>query len=59
MHVIAAKAVAFGEALTPEFRDYSQKVLKNAKAMENVFKSHNIRLLSGGTDNHLLLADVW
>jgi glycine hydroxymethyltransferase len=59
MHIIAAKAVAFGEALTPEFQEYSRQVLKNAKAMEWVFKKHNIRLLGGGTDNHLLLADVW
>ena len=59
MHIIAAKAVAFGEALTPEFQTYSKQVLKNAKAMEQVFKKQNIRLLTGGTDNHLLLADVW
>jgi glycine hydroxymethyltransferase len=59
MHIVAAKAVAFAEALTPEFQDYAQQVLKNAKAMEQVFKSHNIRLLTWGTENHLLLADVW
>ncbi len=59
MHIVAAKAVAFGEALTPEFQEYSLQVLKNAKAMEKVFHAHNIRLLTGGTDNHLLLADVW
>lgn len=59
MHIIAAKAVSFGEALTPEFQQYSQQVLKNAKAMEGVFHKHNIRLLTWGTDNHLLLADVW
>lgn len=59
MHIIAAKAIAFGEALTPEFQEYSQQILRNAKAMEMVFKSHNIRLLAWGTDNHLLLADVW
>lgn len=59
MHIVAAKAVAFAEALTPEFQEYAQQILKNAKAMEQVFKSHNIRLLTGGTDNHLLLADVW
>lgn len=59
MHIIAAKAIVFGEALTPEFQEYTQQILANAKAMEQVFKSHNIRLLTGGTDNHLLLADVW
>lgn len=59
MHIIAAKAVAFGEALQPSFKDYAAQILKNAKAMEVVFKAHNIRLLCGGTDNHLLLADVY
>ena len=59
MNNIAAKAVAFGEALSPKFKEYAQQILKNAKAMEVVFKSHNIRLLGGGTDNHLLLADVF
>ncbi|MCB9810614.1 MAG: serine hydroxymethyltransferase [Candidatus Nomurabacteria bacterium] len=59
MHIIAAKAVAFGEALTPAFQEYSKQILKNAKAMELVFKSAGIRLLGGGTDNHLLLADVY
>jgi len=59
MHIIAAKGVAFGEALTPQFKVYAAKILKNAKAMEVVFKAHNIRLLCGGTDNHLLLADVF
>jgi glycine hydroxymethyltransferase len=58
MHQIAAKAVAFGEALRPEFTDYALQIVKNAKAMEAVFKAHNVRLLCGGTDNHLLLADV-
>lgn len=59
MHIIAGKAVAFGEALTPAFKDYSAQILKNAKAMEVVFKEADIRLLCGGTDNHLLLADVY
>lgn len=59
MHTIAAKAIAFGEALTPEFQEYSKQILRNAKAMEGVFRKHNIRLITGGTDNHLLLADVW
>lgn len=59
MHSIAAKAVAFGEALHPSFRVYAAQILKNAKAMEAVFKREGIRLLCGGTDNHLLLADVF
>lgn len=59
MHIIAAKAVAFAEALTPEFQEYSRQILLNAKAMEQVFKNHNIRLITWGTENHLLLADVW
>jgi glycine hydroxymethyltransferase len=59
MHIIAAKAVAFNEALHPSFRQYAAQVLKNAKAMEAVFKEYDIRLLCGGTDNHLLLADVY
>jgi len=59
MHQVAAKAVCFGEALKPSFKQYAKQIVKNAKAMETVFKKHNIRLLTGGTDNHLLLADVW
>lgn len=59
MHAIAAKGVAFGEALTPQFKVYAAQILKNAKAMETVFKAHDVRLLCGGTDNHLLLADVY
>jgi glycine hydroxymethyltransferase len=59
MHQIAAKAVAFGEALRPEFVEYSKQIIQNAKAMEVVFQAHNVRLLCGGTDNHLLLADVY
>lgn len=59
MNNIAAKAVAFGEALKPEFKDYCVQVLKNAKAMEQVFLDNDVRLLCGGTDNHLLLADVY
>jgi len=59
MHIIAAKAVAFGEALQPSFADYAKQILKNAKAMEGVFKANDIRLIGGGTDNHLLLADVF
>jgi len=59
MNNIAAKAVAFGEALKPSFKMYVKQILKNAKAMEGVFKAANIRLITGGTDNHLLLADVF
>ncbi len=57
-HVIAAKAVAFQEALSPEFKIYQQQILTNAKVLENKFKAAGIRLVSGGTDNHLLLLDV-
>lgn len=59
MHIIAAKAIAFGEALHPAFEQYAKQILKNAKAMEKVFLDENIRLITGGTDNHLLLADVY
>ncbi|MDP8244193.1 MAG: serine hydroxymethyltransferase [Candidatus Hinthialibacter antarcticus] len=58
MHVIAAKAVAFHEALKPSFKEYQQRILNNAKAMEEAFKERNIRLIAGGTDTHLLLLDV-
>ena len=59
MHTIAAKAVAFGEAATPKFKEYTQQVLKNAKAMEAVFHREKVRMIGGGTDNHLILADVF
>lgn len=59
MNLIAGKAVAFGEALRPAFKEYCQQILKNAKAMEKVFLENDVRLLGGGTDNHLLLADVF
>ena len=59
MHTIAAKAVAFGEALTPAFAEYCQQILKNAKAMEAVLHREKIRMIGGGTDNHLILADVF
>ncbi|OGI90251.1 serine hydroxymethyltransferase [Candidatus Nomurabacteria bacterium RIFCSPLOWO2_01_FULL_40_15] len=59
MHTIAAKAVAFGEAMTPGFKKYAQQILKNAKAMAEVFKKNKIRMIGGGTDNHLILADVF
>jgi len=58
MNNIAAKAVAFGEALTDNFRDYSVQVIKNAQAMAEVFQDEGITVVNGGTDNHLLLVDV-
>ena len=58
MHVIAAKAVSFGEALRPEFKEYQRQVVKNAAAMAEVFLKNGFRLVSGGTDNHLMLVDV-
>ncbi len=58
MHQIAGKAVAFGEALSPKFEVYAKQVLLNAKAMEAVFLREGVRLMGGGTDNHLLLADL-
>jgi glycine hydroxymethyltransferase len=58
MHVIAAKAVAFGEALTPEFRTYQEQVVKNAKALTEALQTNGFRIVSGGTDNHLILVDV-
>ncbi len=57
-HVIAAKAVAFGEALQPEFSDYAQKIVKNAKALAMALKERGFVLQGGGTDNHLILIDV-
>lgn len=57
-HIIAGKAVAFKEALSPEFVQYQQQVVKNAKAMENALRKHNIRMVSDGTDNHLLLINL-
>ncbi|MHB8418686.1 MAG: serine hydroxymethyltransferase [Myxococcales bacterium] len=58
MHVIAAKAVALGEALRPEFKVYQQRILDNAQALGKALAAGGIRLVSGGTDNHLLLLDV-
>jgi glycine hydroxymethyltransferase len=59
MHVVAAKAVAFGEALDPSFKTYAAQILLNAKAMEEIFRHRNVRMLTGGTSNHLILADVF
>lgn len=58
MHIIAAKAVAFGEALTPEFKQYQQQVVKNSKALTQALNANNIKLVSGGSDNHLILVDL-
>lgn len=59
MHQIAAKAVCFHEALQPFFKTYAAQIVKNATAMAEVFKERGARLITGGTENHLLLADVW
>lgn len=58
MHVIAGKAVAFGEALQPSFKDYAAQIVTNAKAMADAFIARGISIVSGGTDNHLMLLDV-
>ena len=58
MHIIAAKAVAFKEALLPEFKQYQSQILKNAQAMADELKNQGFRLVSGGTDNHLMLVDL-
>ena len=59
MHITAAKAVAFKEAATPQFHEYAKQILKNAKAMEEVFRREGVRMIGGGTSNHLILADVY
>ena len=59
VHIIAAKAVAFGEALREDFKEYQRQVLKNAKALASELQEQGLRLVSGGTDNHLMLVDVW
>jgi len=58
MHIIAAKAVAFKEALSPEFRDYAERIVKNAKALSEALMERNVNLVSGGTDNHLMMIDL-
>lgn len=58
MHVIAAKAVAFGEALRPDFRDYAANIVANAKVLADCLKDHGFDIVSGGTDNHLLVVDL-
>ncbi len=59
VHIIAAKAVAFGEALTEDFKDYQRRILANAKVLASELQEQGLRLVSGGTDNHLMLVDVW
>jgi glycine hydroxymethyltransferase len=59
VHIIAAKAVAFGEALRDDFKAYQQQIINNAKALADALMSEGLRLVSGGTDNHLLLVDVF
>ena len=58
MHVIASKAVCFGEALKPDFKAYQQQICKNAKALADGLMSRGFKLVSGGTDNHLMLMDL-
>ena len=58
MHVIAAKAVAFGEALQPDFVGYQQRVLDNAQTLARTLQAEGLRIVSGGTDNHLMLVDL-
>ena len=57
-HIIAAKAVAFGEAMKPEFKTYAQQIVKNARALGDQLTAEGLRLVTGGTDNHLLLVDL-
>lgn len=58
MHIIAAKAVAFGEALQPDFKTYAQNVVLNAKTLSEELLAEGVNLVSGGTDNHLMLIDL-
>ena len=58
MHVIAAKAVSFGEALKPEFKDYQHRVVENARVLAEALLAEGFDLVSGGTDNHLMLVDL-
>jgi glycine hydroxymethyltransferase len=59
MHVIAAKAVAFGEALRPDFKEYAAQIVKNADVLAQALQGHGFQLITGGTSNHLILADVY
>jgi glycine hydroxymethyltransferase len=58
MHVVAGKAVCFGEALRPEFKSYAQAIIANAKMLAETLAGGGLKLISGGTDNHLMLVDV-
>lgn len=58
MHVIAAKAQCFYEAMEPSFKDYATNIIKNAKALSKTFINNGVKVISGGTDNHLMLIDV-
>ena len=58
MHVIAAKAVAFGEALQPEFKEYAAQIIQNAQALAKKLQKEGVDIVSGGTDNHLMLLNV-
>jgi len=58
MHIVAAKAVALGEALKPEFKEYQRQIRKNAAALAEALLEHGFNLVSGGTDNHLMLVDL-
>lgn len=58
MHIIAAKAICFGETLKPEFKEYGKKVIANCKALENALAAQGVNMVSGGSDNHLLLLDL-
>ena len=58
MHTIAAKAVCFGEALKPEFTDYAKQIIKNTQALAKALVNKGFKLVSGGTDNHLMLVDL-
>jgi glycine hydroxymethyltransferase len=59
VHIIAAKAVAFGEALREDFKEYQRQILANAKVLAAELQEQGLRIVSGGTDNHLMLVDVW
>ena len=58
MHVIAGKAVCLGEALKPEFKEYGHRIVKNAQALANGLMKRGVKLVSGGTDNHLMMVDL-
>lgn len=58
MHVIASKAVSFKEALSADFKTYADQIIRNAQALSDALKEEGVRIVSGGTDNHLVLLDV-